>query len=457
MSNSNDQPTVFHIPRPGGGRSPSGRSSEPRRSVPPGQPAPRHDPPLSAARSKAPSSNPLEYCGQRLLSLAYELRSTVTHGDPEGLRTQLADEVIDFVRCARERGTPDNILQGARYVLCALVDEAVRSTPWGNRSSWAAQGLLTRFHNDAAGGERFFEMLDFLKSDIAGRGHLDLMELQYYCLALGFQGRYAEQDGGQEELDSVRGDLFEIIRGQRGDPELDLSPHWRGVAENRDPLVHYVPLWVLSAVASVLLLALFAGYLFSLSGASDPSRRVLASLHTKLPDPTMPEPDRQTYLWPTGELEREDKDDGQVVPAARITLRQLLAEDAGAGTLDIEVGPGSETVHIRGGALFRSASAAINDDYQALLTRVGEALAQLKGRVVVVGHTDSSPISTLRFPSNWELSEARAETVAGLLRGVTGQASRFTARARADTEPIVKDDPSNPLNRRVEITLYYVP
>ena len=66
------------------------------------------------------------------------------------------------------------------------------------------------------------------------------------------------------------------------------------------------------------------------------------------------------------------------------------------------------------------------------------------------------PIRTLSFPSNWELSEERAQSVLGVL-GQVVEAQRLSAEGRADTKPLVDNDtPVNrALNRRVEVTLFY--
>ncbi len=72
------------------------------------------------------------------------------------------------------------------------------------------------------------------------------------------------------------------------------------------------------------------------------------------------------------------------------------------------------------------------------------------------GHTDSSPISTARFRSNWDLSSARAVTVVHYLMEKAGvKATRITARGFADSRPLVKNNtPENQSkNRRVEIAL----
>ena len=76
-----------------------------------------------------------------------------------------------------------------RATRCApALDEAVLSTPWGAQSEWAQHPLLVALHREAWGGEKFFEMLDRISQDPAR--YIDLMELQYLCLAFGFAGKY---------------------------------------------------------------------------------------------------------------------------------------------------------------------------------------------------------------------------------------------------------------------------
>jgi type VI secretion system protein ImpK len=77
------------------------------------------------------------------------------------------------------------------------------------------------------------------------------------------------------------------------------------------------------------------------------------------------------------------------------------------------------------------------------------------GQVDVIGHSDNVPIRTFRFPSNWELSRARAESVARLLAAGIGPA-RVRADGRGDSEPVAANDTpqGRAKNRRVEITLH---
>jgi type VI secretion system protein ImpK len=89
-----------------------------------------------------------------------------------------------------------------------------------------------------------------------------------------------------------------------------------------------------------------------------------------------------------------------------------------------------------------------------LLGRIAEALNSVPGAVLVAGHTDSQPIHSLRYPSNWHLSQERADAVKALL-GSTVDAKRLRAEGRADSQPV--DSNATPTgrarNRRVEITL----
>jgi type VI secretion system protein ImpK len=394
--------------------------------------------------------NPLVDAAAPLLDLVGQLRTSVSHPDPTGLRDHLIQEVRTFEATARGSGIPESVVLPARYVLCSLLDESVLKTPWGSESVWSKQGLLITFHNEAYGGEKVFVLLERLMAYPAG--NLDTLELLYLCLALGFEGRYRVRDGGRDQMEELRERLYQMIRAHRGEAERDLSPNWQGIVERRNPLIRHVPLWVLSAVAGVLLLGLFMGFSLSLNRASDPVYDALSNLDKGLPAVTT---GPREPLPPVAEKPTPEKPPVPGEPPAPkpLTLRILLADDIKAGKLEVIDRPAGSSVVLRGDGLFASASATVKKDYIPVLTRIGKALAQLPGPVLVTGHTDSLPIHTLRFPSNWHLSKARAENVAKLLGEITGDPGRFKAEGRADSEPLVPDKPTDPRNRRVEVTL----
>lgn len=418
-----------------GGRRPGGASPGPM------TPAPSTGLPKGKPLPGATGDNPLVACATDLLTVAGQLRGSAHHPDPEGLREQLIRQLREFEQCARAKGLTDPVVLPARYVLCALVDESVLDTPWGSQSVWAKRGLLISFHNEAWGGEKFYDALDRLMAYPSGNLHL--LELMYLCLALGFEGRYRVREGGRDQLERVREQIFQTIRTQRGEPERELSPHWRGMAPKRDPLIHQLPLWVFGGLAGLLLLGLFTAFTFALSRDSDPVFLSLSALDKRLP----PIPERVVQPLPRPEPPVETP------KAPRIDLRTLLADDIAADRVEVLDTPEGETVIIRGDGLFASARATLQPAFVPVVQRIGAALGQLPGPVLVTGHSDSAPIKSLRFPSNWHLSQARAESVTAMLSEVTGDPGRFTAEGRADTEPRVPEDPRNARNRRVEITL----
>ncbi len=259
-----DDRTVF-IPRPGG------RGATPGAPTPPAPPAP--PPPASYIAPEQPpftnsGINPLVGAASALLKLASSTGSMVSHHDIEGLRRQAMEEVKNFEGKARSLGLANDVTYTGRYVLCAFIDEAVLNTIWGSSSAWAQQGLLSSLHNETSGGETFFVILDRLLKD--PNASLELLELMFVCISLGFKGRYAVVDRGQEKLEELRNIVFEHIRRRRGEFPRELSPHWQSQSGQKRGLRQFIPLWVVVAVASAILLAIFIGFTVVLEERSAP-------------------------------------------------------------------------------------------------------------------------------------------------------------------------------------------
>jgi type VI secretion system protein ImpK len=419
-----------------GGRRPDGPPSQP----PPGPPPPPSRPPGGGGEAisiTGGTQNPLLQAAAPLFALVNQLRNSVSHADPLALQAHVGQEIMNFEAKARQLGeTPERIV-AARYAMCTLIDETVLATPWGVESPWANQTLLVRFHNEARGGEKFFQILERLFQDPAG--NLNLLEFMYTCLALGFQGKYRLQPRGAAELDQIQHSVYEAIRNFRGQPERELSVRWRGVEDNRPRIAEYVPLWVLGAIGAGISLVAYVGFLFSLSAQSDPVAAQILSLGNE----TVP---IETRAY---------------VPVEQsVTLRDVLsdipvvAQAIRDGIVEVEEAPGRSQVRLW--ALFPSGQGIVDEANRVLVEQVGEGLSQFRGTVQVVGHTDNEPIRSLRFPSNLILSQRRAESVEQLLRSrLPGRT--LTAEGRADTQPLVANDtPVNrALNRRVEVTLRY--
>ena len=123
--------------------------------------------------------------------------------------------------------------------------------------------------------------------------------------------------------------------------------------------------------------------------------------------------------------------------------------------VDIVEQPGRMELRIRDDILFGTAEADLRPDGQSLLQDLLPILEDHPGTITVEGHTDNIPIATERFPSNWELSSARASGVVRYLvtRGLVPDQLR--AVGRADTVPIAANDhpQGRAENRRVSLIL----
>ena len=152
---------------------------------------------------------------------------------------------------------------------------SVLSTPSGAQSEWSQHPLLVALHREAWGGEKFFEMLDRISADPSR--HLDLLELQYLILALGFTGKYQMLDRGHEKLADLQAKVYRTIREQRGGATTDLSLRWRGLEDQRNRLIRYVPWWVVVSAALAVVAMTFAVYYSWLATQADPLHARLAT------------------------------------------------------------------------------------------------------------------------------------------------------------------------------------
>uniref|UniRef100_E1TE95 Type IV / VI secretion system protein, DotU family n=1 Tax=Burkholderia sp. (strain CCGE1003) TaxID=640512 RepID=E1TE95_BURSG len=401
-------------------------------------PARAHEPASAAPRIELAELmsgvvNPLVRAANPLLLLSVQLRHSVAApADVARLREQAVAHVHSFERHAQDAGVNTQTVVAARYVLCTMLDEAVNNAPWGDLSGWAQKTLLVTFHGEAYGGAKFFQILERLSVDFSR--HLDLIEMMYICLALGFGGRYLVEPGGLGRLADIQDDLYRRIRGLREAPAAELAPHWRGVDDRRNPVMRHVPLWIAAIASAVVVIGAFLYFFTRLNALAEPVGAQLAAIGPG----SAPPPGNAAAPKP-----------------ARNSLKALLAplEQSGALTVD-EQSDGRDTIRLAAGALFPSGGADLAPDEIPLLRRVASALNQVRGRVIVVGHTDDQPVHSLRFKDNFALSTARAQNTLAVLAQGLDDPRRLEANGAGSSQPVATpaDLPANRArNRRVEI------
>lgn len=136
-------------------------------------------------------------------------------------------------------------------------------------------------------------------------------------------------------------------------------------------------------------------------------------------------------------------------------LDQSMAEFVKKGQMNVsQTGRGVE-LEINASALFNVGEAALQAEARQTLAAVAKQLAADEFAIEVEGHTDNLPISTAQFPSNWELSSARASSVVRLFIEQGIVAKRLTAKGAADNRPVLSNDTpeGRTRNRRVTITV----
>ena len=141
------------------------------------------------------------------------------------------------------------------------------------------------------------------------------------------------------------------------------------------------------------------------------------------------------------------------------TLVSNLSEQVQKGQLQVRRYKDMLTVDVAEQLFFDSGRAALKDSGKKVLKEVADAMKDYADKAIrVVGHTDDVPISKAAqkvFPSNWELSAARATTVVRFLQEAGIAPERLIATGRAEYAPVAPNDSpeGRQKNRRIEITL----
>jgi type VI secretion system protein ImpK len=382
--------------------------------------------------------NPLVNAALPLLDLAVQIKNRAVHSQIEMLRDRVITEINAFERRVTPLGLAPQTMRAARYALCATIDDLVLNTPWGSRSVWSMKSMVGTFHNETWGGDRFFDLLNQLKKDAAV--NLDLLELLYYCLTLGFEGKFRVLPRGASELTVLREDLFRTIRNRRGEFERSLSPHWEGAQAAHRGLAGVIPTWLVVLVSLGLLATCYTVFTYLLNGRSDSVYEALNQLPPAGPvalaraAAALPPP-------PAGDQAQR--------------IRTFLAPEIQQHLVSVVEDAQTITVRIAAKGMFASSSAVVEPSFLKVLQRIGEAVNIEPGPLKVTGHTDNIPIRSVKFPSNWHLSLARAEAVKQILAQNVKDPSRLTAEGKADNQPIAANatPEGREQNRRVEVVL----
>jgi len=408
--------------------------------VPPSQTAQSQSQQGGAEDVAVTGMNRLNACAAPLFSLISRIRNRAQHMDPDKLRQSVVAEVRSFENAALQAGIAAQTVKIARYALCATLDDVVLNTPWGGQSSWATQSLVGTFHRETVGGDRFYDLLARLEQDPAN--NIELLEFVYMCLSLGFEGRLRVEQGGSDKHMQIRQGLARIIRGQRGQVERDLAPHWEGVDKPYRALSMWKPVWIALGVTALLLMAEFGGLSYALSNRTENLVGQMSVIDA----------------GPVAELQRRAPPLPPPPPQAQPQVEKVVAflqPEIDEGLVEVFEKGNTLIIRIKGSGMFGSGSDHLQDKFREPVRRVAVALNDEPGSVIVAGHSDNVPIRSSRFPSNLALSLGRAKSVMNEMAGEIADTNRLGAEGRADSEPIGDNATreGRATNRRIEVLL----
>ena len=371
-----------------------------------------------------------------ILSAVPQIAAARNHPDPRLLKETLQDLIEAFEAGAGKIGVKHEVLEGAVYALCCMADDAAASTPWGR--DWTSKGLLQELRGETDGGEGFYSLIEDVRQK--PEENAELLELIYICLALGFQGRYRGQAGGEQEANRIRSELHTLIALRRPRPAEGLSGQWRpapsgtaarlaipAAAPSQAAAEPSAP-WRAIGIAAAALLILFIGY------------RIL-----RTPAEVFVPPAPAVATAPAPEP----------VLTAHQKIEQALSSLVQGGVVALAERAGSTTISLRHERQFASGNIDPDPAVQSLLGQVAAALDQVPGRILVRGYTDSVPVKPDHFRSNLELSAARAKAAAAIIGAKVRQPQRVASEGAGEADPIAPNDTEHnrARNRRIAIVL----
>ncbi|HHK6020823.1 TPA: type VI secretion system protein TssL, long form [Neisseria subflava] len=375
--------------------------------------------------------NPLIEAAKPVLILANSMQQTTSQLSTDSLINKFSLLIDNFEENAEKNGAKYDAIQAAKYCLCTFVDELAVRAGWADET-WSKNSLLVSFYDETWGGERFFEIIQNLKQD--SDKNIDLLEFMYLCLQFGYKGKYQVLNNGELEIDKIKRDLLALIHSKRPDQTVNLFKHNPIITNNIQRKRRLaIPLWVVGVLGAVALGVSYFTMQWSLGDKFNTASTKVNSL--KLPSVITKQQDTQKT----------------------VRLRPLLENEIARKLVSVEDFQDRSTVTILGDGLFESGSAQIQDQYYPVLAAVSQALDSVEGQIIVTGYTDNQPIQSLNFPSNWHLSQARADAVKEiLLNYVKNGGTRIRSEGRGSTDPVAPNDTleNRAKNRRVEITLF---
>jgi type IV/VI secretion system ImpK/VasF family protein len=181
-------------------------------------------------------TNPLIAAAGPLFSLLDRLGISQNLPPIDEIRSKMEHEVNAFNSRLLKQEYADDLTVIARYIMCATIDELLGKNYLRIHNEPAEFKSFIPPSNDDTGSEkRFFEIIDYIKE--RANQYLDLLELVYYCLIVGFEGEQHLKPDGRQTLDNLIEELYHLIQEhrvhkplrlfkQQNEPVIEPSKNW---------------------------------------------------------------------------------------------------------------------------------------------------------------------------------------------------------------------------------------
>jgi type VI secretion system protein ImpK len=158
--------------------------------------------------------NSLIACAAPLIIINNKLKALSSFDNLHLLYQQLEHEINAFVTKAQNRSYPTEAIMLAQYILCIILDETILTSTWGH--DWQTHTLLSTFYKEAS-NERFLQVVERILEK--PNSHLELLELVYLILRLGYRGEQVNAQISQEKIAELVDQIYQVIRTLKNEPQ----------------------------------------------------------------------------------------------------------------------------------------------------------------------------------------------------------------------------------------------
>jgi len=178
------------------------------------------------------------------------------------LRPKIAGLIDEFEKRAERYKFNHKIVQVSKFALAAFFDEMILTADFPLKIEWEKNPLQLELFGEQLAGNKFFEKLESMLKQIEVTQ--DAVEVYYYCMLLGFKGRYAIYE--HEKLLATMQETANALVKVGRISSVELSPHWLANDQPKPPEKRGMPIWAkLTALGGIGLAIIVYGILFMLS------------------------------------------------------------------------------------------------------------------------------------------------------------------------------------------------